>query len=153
MEVTRTYILQLFWSSETETSDGVFRVAAWYFWAAAPSWLTCSVHKTKYDVLKKSLYGSVPQGNLFRNQQIVDSKNLEGKMAPKDRNPKPGIFDFRNPQSHKKHSIFFSKKMHPRTWDHNNYLGQYIQDFISSLQLNPYSLSRFHFHSFSSNLR
>lgn len=34
-------MLQLVCNSETGTLDDAFWVAAWYFWAAAPSWLTC----------------------------------------------------------------------------------------------------------------
>lgn len=38
----QTYILQLFCNSGADKLDDAFWVAAWYFWAAAPSWLTCT---------------------------------------------------------------------------------------------------------------
>lgn len=37
----QTYILQLLCKSGTDKLDDAFCVADWYFWAAAPSWLTC----------------------------------------------------------------------------------------------------------------
>lgn len=57
---SRTYMLQLFCNSETDKLDGAFWVAAWYFWAAAPSWLTweakiTTIKYTQYPIVAKIL--------------------------------------------------------------------------------------------------
>lgn len=49
-----THILQLFCNSGTDKLGVAFWVKAWYFWAAAPSWLTWMIKKTKKDIKKKT---------------------------------------------------------------------------------------------------
>lgn len=74
---SRTYMLQLFCNSETDKLDGAFWVAAWYFWAAAPSWLTW---EAKITTIKYTQYPIVAFNNQHFDTNIGRQYLIKGSF-------------------------------------------------------------------------